>query len=103
MSCWFTASDPGTLLVGAIFRSGDATAATNILKNVDVRGNTSTPFDLPPGTYRYEFNIMSDAAFTLFLFDAGVGIACTPSVFDPNDSSLGQAASIDRVTTFKIP
>ncbi|HEY4242563.1 MAG TPA: hypothetical protein VGM88_22245 [Kofleriaceae bacterium] len=67
-----------------------------------VLGNTSTPFVVPPGQYRYEFNITSSMAFSLTLYVHGTKQPCTPAYFDPNDPTLGPAAAIDRKCTFEV-
>lgn len=100
-SCWFSADDPNALLVGGIFTQ-DAPASTHPLAAVTVTGNTSTPFVVPSGAYRYEFNIASSNKFTLTLYVHGVATACAPASFDPKDPALGNLASIDRITTFTI-
>jgi len=99
MSCWFISDDPNTQLGGAIFKQSDPTNAANVLKPIKVVGSTSTPFDLPPGDYRFEFNIMNGGKFTLSFFEQGIQKHCLPSVFDP---SLGPAAAIDCVSCFSI-
>jgi hypothetical protein len=100
-SCWFSASDPNALLVGGIFAKG-APTTSNPLATVTVKGSTSTPFVLPVGDYRYEFNIASGGKFAMTLFVHGVASSCTPSSFDPNDPTLGNLASLDRVTSFSV-
>ncbi len=95
-TCWFSASDPVAILIGGIFPTKPADAKP--IAEVQVQGVCSTPFKLPTGSYRYEFNIVASTSFTLELFVDGVKRKCAPAKF-----ATAQGGSIDRVTLFTIP
>ena len=101
MHCFFQAPD-GTRLSGMILELNAPTLPGNVHHFVNVMGKTSTQFDLPPGDYRYEFSIISDAKFTLSLFVNGAQVTNDPNTFDPNDATLGNAARVGRVSRFTI-
>ncbi|HLK15581.1 MAG TPA: hypothetical protein VKT78_12320, partial [Fimbriimonadaceae bacterium] len=94
-SCWFAASEGDVTLVGGIFAQDDD--GGNPITTVTVRGSTSTPFVIQPGSYRYEFNMVAGSAFNLKLYVHGSEKQCQPSKFDPKTGG-----TIDRVTRFTI-
>jgi hypothetical protein len=102
MQCWFNVSDPTTRLGGMILRQGVPTSRANALHFVNVMGSTSDRFDVPPGTYRYEFEIETDAKFDLTLFVDGARQDTEPSEFDPQDEGMGDAARVGRVALFTV-
>jgi hypothetical protein len=95
-ACWFAASEAAVLLTGGIFLQTDG-AGKKPMREVVVRGGTSTPFVLPPGKYRYEFNVVNSDPFGLKLYIHGVAVPCKPAKFDP-----GSDGTVDLVTLFEI-
>ena len=93
-SCWFESSSANVQLAGHIWsRDNDSTTP---VREVVVVGRTSIPFELPPGRYRYEFNIVAGDKFTLLLFVHGEANQNSPRKFDPADGTIA------RVTRFTV-
>lgn len=83
---------PTTVTVrGDIHRSDGAIVLQDICA-----GGTTTPFQLPPGQYYYEFGYLGTtvASFTISL--PGASTDCNPSSIDPADGTL------DQITNFAI-
>jgi hypothetical protein len=83
---------PTTVTIRGDIHQSDGTV---VLQDI-CAGGTTTPFQLPPGQYYYEFDYVGTAvaAFTISL--PGASADCDPSSIDP---ALG---TVDQITDFSI-